>query len=50
VHSKGAGGPSPFLHHSLVGGAHQGVTHLHFCKKGVKLVSKCIKRTCYKEL
>ena len=24
--------------------------HLHFCKKGVKLVSKCIKRTCYKKL
>jgi hypothetical protein len=22
----------------------------HFCKKGVKLISKCIKRTCYKEL
>jgi len=29
---------------------HQGVTHLHFCKKGVKLVSECIKRTCHKEL
>ena len=29
---------------------HQGVTHLHFCKKGLKLVSKCIKRMCYKEL
>ena len=29
---------------------HQGVTHLHFCKKGVKLVPECIKRTCYKEL
>jgi len=28
----------------------QGVTHLHFCKKGVKLVSGCIKKTCYKEL
>jgi len=26
------------------------VTHLHFCKKGVKLVSECIKRMCYKEL
>ena len=31
-------------------GSHQGVIHLHFCKKGVKLVSECIKRTCYKEL
>ena len=30
--------------------SHQGVTHLHFCKKGMKLVSECIKRTCYKEL
>ena len=30
--------------------SHQGVTHLHFCKKGVKLVPKCIKRACYKEL
>jgi hypothetical protein len=29
--------------------SHQGVTHLHICKKGVNLVSKCIKRTCYKE-
>ena len=28
----------------------RGVTHLHFCKKGVKLVSQCIKRTCYKEV
>ena len=28
----------------------RGVTHLHFCKKGVKLVSECIKRACYKEL
>ena len=30
--------------------SHQGMTHLNFCKKGVKLVSECIKRTCYKEL
>jgi len=29
--------------------SYQGVTHLHFCKKGVKLVPECIKRTCYKE-
>ena len=29
--------------------SHQGVTHIHFCKKGVKLVSECIKRMCYKE-
>ena len=31
------------------GVSHQGC-HLHFCKKGVKLVPDCIKRTCYKEL
>ena len=30
--------------------SHQGVTHLHFWKKGAKLVSECIKRMCYKEL
>ena len=29
--------------------SHQG-WHINFCKKGVKLVSKCIKRTCSKEL
>ena len=28
--------------------SHQGVTNLHFCKKGVKLVSECIERMCYK--
>ena len=30
--------------------SHQGVTHLHFYKKEVKLVSECVRRTCYKEL
>jgi hypothetical protein len=30
--------------------SHQGVPYLHFCKKGMKLVSKCIKSRCYKEL
>jgi len=30
--------------------SYQWVTHLHFCKKGVKLVSESIKRACYKEL
>jgi len=30
--------------------SYQVVTHLHFCKKGVRLVSECIKRVCYKEL
>jgi len=30
--------------------SHQEVTHLHFYKKGVKLVSECIKRACYKGL
>jgi len=30
--------------------SHHGVTHLRFYKKGVKLMSEHIKRTCYKEL
>jgi len=30
--------------------SHQGMRHLHFCKKGKKLVSECIKKTCYKKL
>jgi len=30
--------------------SNQGVTHLHFCKKRLKLVSEYIKRACYKEL
>ena len=30
--------------------SHQVVTRLHFCKNGVKVVSQCIKRTCYKVL
>jgi len=50
VCSEGAGWPSPFLRHGLVGGVPSGVTHLHFSKKGVKLVSEGIKWTCYKEL
>jgi hypothetical protein len=32
------------------GGVPSGVTPLHFCRKGVKLVPDCIKRMCYKEL
>ena len=50
MHSEGAGMLSPFLCHVLVGGVPSGGDSLHFCKKGVKLVSECIKRTCYKEL
>jgi len=46
--SEGAGRPSPFLRHGLAGVSLQGVTRLNFCKKGVKLVPECIKRTCYK--
>jgi hypothetical protein len=42
--------PSPFIRHGLVGGVPSGATRLHFCKKGVKLMSECIKRTCYKEV
>jgi len=30
--------------------SHHGVSCLHLCKKGVKLVSESIKRTCYMEL
>jgi hypothetical protein len=50
VNSEGAGMPSPFLRHGLAGGFPTVVTHLHFCKTGVDLVSECIKRTCYKEM
>jgi hypothetical protein len=50
VCSRGAGRPSPLLCHDLVGGVPSGVTHLHFCRKGVQLVSKRIKWMCYKEL
>ena len=32
------------------GVSHQGVTPLHICEKGVKLVPECMKRMCYKEL
>ena len=48
VSSECAGRPSHFLRHGMV--SHQGVTTLHFCKKGVKLVPACIKTTCYKEM
>jgi len=48
--SEGAGRPSPSYVMVWWEVSHHGVTHLHFCKKGVKLVPECIKRTCYKEL
>jgi len=48
VHSGGAGRPSPFLLHGLVGGVPSGGDTSSFFKTGLKLVSKCIKRTCYK--
>jgi len=50
VCSERAGMPSPFYVMVWWEVSHQGVTHLHFYKKGVKLVSKCVKRTCYKEM
>jgi len=50
VHSEGGGRPSHFLRHGLVGGCPIREWHLHFCKKGVKLVPDCIKRMGYKEL
>jgi hypothetical protein len=48
--SEGARRPSPFLCHGLWEVSHHEVTHLHFYKKGVIMVSECIKRACYKEL
>jgi hypothetical protein len=45
---QGCHHPSHFLVKWEV--SHLGATHLHFCTKGVKLVSECIKRACYKEL
>jgi len=50
VHSEDAGRPSPSYVMVWWEVSHQGVTTLHLCKKGVKLVSECIQRTCYKEL
>jgi hypothetical protein len=50
VSSEGAGRPSPFLHHGLVGVVPSGGDTSSFSEKGVKLVPECIKRTCYKEL
>ena len=47
---EGAGRPSPSYVMVWWELSHQGVTHLHLCKKGVKLLSGCIKRTCYKKL
>ena len=35
VCSEGAGRPSHFLRHGMLGVSHQGVTPLHFCEKGV---------------
>jgi hypothetical protein len=43
-------GHHPFYIMVWWGVSHQGVISLHFCTKGVKLVSECIKRMCYKEL
>jgi hypothetical protein len=50
VHSDGAERPSPFLLHGMVEGIPSGGDTNSLIEKGVKLVSKCIKRTCYKEL
>ena len=43
-------GHHPFCVMVCWGVPHQGVTPLHFCKKGVKLVPKHIKTMCFKEL
>jgi len=47
VRCEGAGGRHPSYVMAWWEVSHQGVTHLHFCNKEVKLVSECIKRTCY---
>jgi hypothetical protein len=49
MHSEGAGMPPPYGY-GLVGGVPSGGDIFIFGKKRVKLVSECIKRTCYKEL
>jgi hypothetical protein len=49
-HSEDAGIPSPFLRHGLVGSVPSGADTSSFLQERVKLVSECIKRTCYKEL
>jgi hypothetical protein len=43
-------GAITLLLHGLVGVVPSGVTHLHLCRTGVKLVSGCIKKMCYKGL
>jgi hypothetical protein len=50
VSSERQGGHHPSYVMVWWGLSHQGVTPLHFCKKGVKLVPEHIKRTCYKQL
>jgi len=51
VHSEGAGMPSPFLCHGLVGGVPSGADTSSFLQERVETgVRVCIKRTCYKEL
>jgi len=47
VHSEGAGMPSPFLRHGLVGDVPSGGDTSSFLQERV---SECIKRTWYKEL
>jgi hypothetical protein len=51
VCSEGAGMPSPFIHHCLVGGVPSGGWHIFiFPRKVWNWCPECIKRTCYKEL
>ena len=50
VRSEGAGGHNPPTSWFGGGVSQQGVTPLHCCEKGVKLVPDCNKRSCYKEL
>ena len=48
VHSEGSRMPSPFLRRSLVGDVPSGGDT--FLQERGELVSKCIKKMCYKEL
>jgi hypothetical protein len=49
VRPECAGGYHPSYVMVWWGASHQGVTPLHFCEKGVKTGSECIKRMFYKE-
>ena len=49
VHSEGAGMPSPFLLHGLVGGVPSGGDTCSFLQERGKTVVRVYQETCYKE-